>query len=95
MTAQQALAIERMWAEGVSGKEIARRIGIERQRVYEYANTHRWSCPKRKGRESDRAEIVKRLALEGCTYRDVMRELGLSKQTACRCLTSARLELGI
>lgn len=97
LTTQQAIAIERLWSDGISGKEIGRRLGITRREVYLYTNSHRWSCPVRRGNDKlcERREVVKQIALNGGTYRDVMREIGVAKSTAGRLLTSARLELGI
>lgn len=97
LTTQQAMTIERLWSEGISGKEIGRRLGITRREVYLYANSHRWSCPVRWGDDKfcERREVVKRIALNGGTYHDVMHEVGVAKSTAGRLLTSARLELGI
>lgn len=87
MTIRQALAIERMWPEGVKVTEIAERIGSTEDAVSCYAYSHRDKCPRRpQGRRADesRDEKAARLVAGGATYKAAGEALGVHERTIAR-----------
>jgi predicted transcriptional regulator len=87
MTIRQALAIERMWPEGVKVTEIAERIGSTEDAVSCYAYSHRDKCPRRpQGRRADesRDKMAARLVDGGATYKAAGEALGVHERTIAR-----------
>lgn len=87
MTIKQALAIERMWSEGVMVREIALEVGASERAVYSHAYRHRDRCPARPlGRRADesRDERAARLVDGGATYKAAAEVLGVHERTIAR-----------
>ena len=87
MTIKQALAIERLWSEGVSARAIALEVGASERAVYCYAYRHRDKCPKRpEGRRADesRYKSAARLVAGGATYKAAGEALGVHERTIAR-----------
>lgn len=82
MTTTQAEEIERMWAEGMSGKQIANALGIPKETVYSYAKKHRTRCRRRWHKVTDDAVAEMRtLHCDGVTQEDIAACMGYSLTT--------------
>ena len=87
MTIRQALAVERLWAEGKTGREIAIALGKSEKDVYDYARRHRGACPKRRqGMRADEGRDARaaRLVAGGATHRAAGEALGVHERTIAR-----------
>ena len=87
MTIKQALAIERMWSEGVMVREIALEVGASERAVYCHAYRHRDRCPARPlGRRADESRDARavRLVAGGATYKAAGEVLGVHERTIAR-----------
>lgn len=87
MTINQALTIERMWAEGAKAREIAEKVGTTVEAVRSHAYRHRDRCPARPlGRRADesRDERAARLVDGGATYKAAAEVLGVHERTVAR-----------
>lgn len=82
MTTNHAIEIERMWAEGMSGKKIAHILGIPKETVYCYVRTHRDRCAWRYHKVTEEAvdEMI-RLRSLGMRQSDVADRTGYSLST--------------
>ena len=92
MTDEERETIRRMWAEGVSGSEIARTIGRSAKTVHSYAARHRDEMP-RKTTDHD-VSAVRRLWDEGFTMREIGATLGIPKATVAWVVSTHRKEFG-
>lgn len=87
MTINQALTIERMWAEGAKAREIAEKAGTTVEAVRSHAFRHRDRCPARPlGRRADesRDKRAARLVDGGATYKAAAEVLGVHERTIAR-----------
>lgn len=82
MTQQQRQDIIRMWAQGMSGKQIAKQLGIKTASVFNFAKNHRDLCPYRKqpAVPEEYAEMMT-LWRQGASVKQMADRFGVTKAT--------------
>ena len=83
MTADEERAIAGLWAQGLSVREIADRVGYAEQTVRIFAHTHRELCPYRRPHMRTPEKVTRMWALHrrGKSWAAIARELGVADST--------------
>lgn len=94
MTPDELDRMERMWAQGMRVRQIARQVGYSSRHVMNVIGMHRYRFPRRRRELTDEewAAWIERIRSGELTPKQVRDELGVCKESVRRRMRAAGIE---